>query len=64
MMQEKEFTLNLFGQGKVLDGITQYNDPDPENELANKFPINNEMNTIIYVEGGSVIVEKCLLSLK
>lgn len=64
MMQEKEFTLNLFGGGKMLDGITQYMNADPEMELVNKFPIDKDMNTILYVAGGTALIDKCLLSLK
>lgn len=63
-MEEKEFTLNLFGGGKKLDGIKQYLNADPEMELVNKFPIDPTMNSILYVESGTVIMEKCLLSLK
>ncbi|KAL4497849.1 hypothetical protein ABPG72_000604 [Tetrahymena utriculariae] len=63
LMQEKEFTLNLFGGGKVLDGITQYNECEPDLELVNKFPIEPDMNCILFVEGGELVMEKCLLSL-
>lgn len=36
---------------------------NPENELINKYPMDREMNTIVYVESGQMVLKDCLLSL-
>ena len=36
---------------------------NPENELINQFPITPEMNCLFLINGGTVIIEDCLLSL-
>jgi hypothetical protein len=44
--------------------ITRKTEMRPESELVNKININKDMDTIILVQGGTLILEESLLSLK
>jgi F-box protein 11 len=43
--------------------ITRKTEMRPESELVNKININKDMDTIILVQGGTLILEESLLSL-
>lgn len=60
-MEDKEFSLTLFGGAGNSNALTNTN---PENELVNKFPIDPQMNCIILLNGGKLFIEDALLSLK
>ena len=61
LMEDKEFSLTLFGGAGNSNALTNTN---PENELVNKFPIDPQMNCIILLNGGKLFIEDALLSLK
>ncbi|KRX05550.1 Pectin lyase fold/virulence factor [Pseudocohnilembus persalinus] len=62
IMEKKQKAINLFGN--INEGSEFQSPTTPENELINKFPIDQEMNCILLVQGGGIVhLEECLLSL-
>lgn len=55
--------MDLMGLFKANDEITP-DTKDPYQELVNKFEIDQNLNSIILLNGGKLYLEDCMLSLK
>lgn len=53
----------LFSNLMMRTNMNALQNTNPENELINKYPIDQDMNTIIFLAGGKLILQDSLLSL-
>jgi hypothetical protein len=49
---------------KAADGDSSLENKDPFQELVHKFAIEKNMSTIVLVNGGTLNLDDCILSLK